>query len=194
MQKVAYLMLLAGLMAGCRPEPPAAPVAARNPYTQPLISPGAQFSEAPPAVQRTIRAEAGAASIASIQKYDLRGRTLYRVIFENSGVNPPLLVTADGSVLRSNLTVAVGGVGPGELTGVLTSGPISRVPLGELPPKAVRAIQQSAPDAEIDLITRVTHGNYVIYVVTFKNNRHSPLYLDEQGKLLSGPPSWYRQQ
>ncbi len=190
MRKVAYLIILSGLVAGCRSQAPPAPVAGQTAYTQPLVSPGAQFSEAPPAVQRTIRAEAGGAPIGRIREYKLRGKTIYRILFKNPGVYPPLLIAADGSVLNSNLTVAVGGVGPGELTGVLTSGPVNRVPLGELPPKAVRAIQQSAPDAEIDVITRESHGNEVIYVVTFRNNRHAPLYLDETGKILPSRPSW----
>ena len=91
---------VAAIVAGCVEEPAE--------YSQPLTSPGAEFSTVPPAVQNSVRAQAGAAEIVSVTRHDSAGETVYLFTFKNPELRPPLLVATDGSVLRSDLTVAVG--------------------------------------------------------------------------------------
>ena len=61
----------------------------------------AVFAELPPAIQRTIRAETGGVPIRDIQKNSNNDQVVYRVLFQNALLFPPLYIAADGSVLLS---------------------------------------------------------------------------------------------
>src|SRR6266568_4736023 len=62
----------------------------RQQYGRPLLSPGTQFAALPPAVQNTIRAEAGAADIEDVVKDTSSGHVIYQVRFQNSNWFEPL--------------------------------------------------------------------------------------------------------
>ena len=111
--------------------------------------------------------------------------SLYVIHFREEDLYPPLYVASDGSVLTPDLNVAVGA--PQDTVGMLTGGPVTGVTLSDLPPKAIKAIQQYAPDAEIDFITKETHGDKIAYLVTFKKNAHPPLRLAQDGTILKEP-------
>ena len=152
-------------------------------YRYPLVSPGTQFAELPPAVQRTIRAETGGAQIFDIQKgTNSEGGMVYRVIFENDIVLPPLFIAPNGSLLHPDLTISK--TPPTEIVASKTLGPTERVSVQDLPPAVVKAIQGQAPDAEIGTITKETQGNQVVYIVTFKDRMHGPLRLGPDGTVL----------
>src|SRR5438477_6419468 len=94
--------LLTLLLVGCverYEQPVVRPVRATLSYDQPLVSPGAQFSGLPPAVQNTVRAQAGAAEIVALFKQTNADLLVYKFYFRNPEVNPPLIVSTDGSVL-----------------------------------------------------------------------------------------------
>ena len=191
MKRLAWFTLaLAGLMVcGCaHHKSDRASVEPYSTYTKPLRSPGAQFGALPPAVQRTVRAEAGATQISDIVKYKGSESDIYGIFFQNSAAFPPLFVAADGSVMNRNMTVAVGGVGAAEDTGLITGGPVSRVTLNDLPAPAVQTIHRLAPDAVIDTITRETHGEQADYIVTFKENRSPALEFNRDGDLINPAP------
>jgi hypothetical protein len=97
---------LVALTGGCASHHEAAPAVRENPYTLPLVSPGTKFTALPPAVQNTIRAEAGAAEIDRIVTYAGQGKVVYGIYFKNREMNPPLYLAPDGSVLNLDLTVA----------------------------------------------------------------------------------------
>jgi len=174
---------LAGvLLWGCaRPQPEAGNQYADR-YLLPLESPGTQFSQLPPAVQRTVRAETGSSAIARIDKGTSDGKTVYRIAFENAELFPPLYVSPNGSVLYPNLTVAVGA--PRDVFNVASYGPVTRVSPDDLPPQVMEAIQRARPDAEIDVITRETSGDRTSYVVTFKGRRSAALTVNSDGKVI----------
>jgi hypothetical protein len=150
-------------------------------YNKPLLSPGAQFSATPPAVQNTIRAEAGATGISSITKEFNGDHPYYRVDFISWGF-PPLYVAPDGSVLDPDLNVLI--PAPIEKVSSATGSPLNTLMLGQLPPAVVRAIQLRAPDAEVANIEKDTHGDHTAYFITFKDNRRAPLHLASDGTLL----------
>lgn len=179
-------MLLAGCVCGCVSHH--AQRESHSAYTNPLRSPGAQFGALPPAVQRTVRAEAGATPIVDVVKYEASGRTIYGIYFQNPDAFPPLFAAADGSVLNRDFTTAVGGVGAGEDTGMVTAGAVSSATLNDLPPAAVQTIRRRAPDAEIDTITRETHGTDMTYRVTFKGGRYPPLEFNREGLTVNEVP------
>ncbi len=152
-------------------------------YHNPLLSPGAQFATLPPAVQRTVRAEAGAADIDDIVKDNDAGRIVYRVYFRNAGANPPLYIAPDGSLLYPDLRVAIGG--SQDTVGVLTGGPVTGITLSDLPPQVVKKIQERAPDAEVAYISKETRGDKVVYTIVFKDQMHPALRINANGTVVS---------
>jgi hypothetical protein len=176
-----FLGALAIVSAGCETLQPKTSEAMVR-YDVPLKSPGTQFAELPPAVQRTIRAETGGVPILDIQKNSNNDQVVYRVLFQNALLFPPLYIAADGSVLNPDLTVAI--AAPHEVVATKTAGPIEQIPLQDLPPQVIKAIQAQAPDAEVSHIERETQGDKVVYSVTFKDRNHPRLYLAPDGTVL----------
>jgi len=174
--------LPAFFLVGCKSPPPDPLMTYQQLYCHSLVSSGAQFSSLPVAVQRTVTAETGSASIAHVEKRLVGKQTVYRISFENSDLFPPLNVASDGSVLDPDLRVAVGA--PRDLFSSASSGPVSRVSPDELPPQVVKAIQRFAPDAEVDALTRELEGQLTTYIVTFKGRSHPTLKLAADGTPL----------
>ena len=185
---LCFMMLLVSLLAGCswrRHAAASADLDYQAVYRYPLISPGAQFATLPPAVQNSIRAEAGCAELTRVVKGTSTDRLVYVVYFRNTAVYPPLYLASDGTVLTPNLAVAM--IAPKDTVGTLTGGPGTGLTLSDLPPKVLKAIQQQAPDAEIDFISKETHADQASYLVTFKHHAHPPLHLDHEGTVLKEP-------
>lgn len=157
-----------------------------TPYATPLISPGTKFGALPPAVQNTIRAQTGGAEIEDILRDSIGGQPVYRIYFTKADVLPPLYVAPDGSVLNPDLTVAVGA--GRDSVGLLTGGGASGVTLGDLPPKAVKAIQQHAPQAEINSITKENRGDQAVYIVSFKDPKQATIEITPEGTVVVPTP------
>jgi hypothetical protein len=157
----------------------------RRQYSKPLLSSGAQFAALPPAVQNTIRAEAGSASIEEVIKETNLTRVTYQVHFQNSNWFEPMLIAADGSLLDPDLIVAIGA--PKEDAMASTGSASSGTSLNDLPPAAVKAVQRHAPDAQVDSVIRQVSGNQVIYIVTFKDRAHAPLQVTADGSITPEP-------
>jgi hypothetical protein len=107
---------------------------------------------------------------------------VYIIFFENRELYPPLHVAPDGSVLRPDGTIAIGA--PKDTVYVLSGGPVSPVNLSDLSPKVTQVIQQRAPDAEVDYITKEGTGEQSRYIVVFKGQRHTPLTVAADGTVL----------
>lgn len=157
-------------------------------YNKPLASSGALFATLPPAVQNTVRAEAGSAEIVKALKDTSSGRIVYRIYFQNRELLPPLYVAPDGSLLGPDLQVTIRSAP--EHINVLTGGPVSSLSLSDLPPAVVKAIQREAPDAQVDTIERQVngppHAEQTSYLVTFKDRMHVELHINSDGTVLSG--------
>ena len=69
---------------------------------------GSKFGALPPAVKNTVRAEAGAAQITDIETRYETGGPVYVIYFRNPELFAPMFVAADGSLLKPDLTLAVG--------------------------------------------------------------------------------------
>lgn len=171
-----WCVALAAALCGCA-EPPAVS------YTQPLTSPGGEFSTLPPAVQNSVRAEAGMAEIERVIKPGESASGVYEIRFRNADLYPPLYLASDGSVLTSNMTVAVGA---SEDTIAASTGSVSSgVKTDDLPPSVIVTIRHQAPTAEVDAISRVNSGNETFYNVTFKDPKlHHPLMIRDDGHLM----------
>lgn len=172
-----FLMALATILTGCVEQGPLVE------YDRPLTSPGGQFSRLSPVVQNSVRAQAGMAEIDSISKETSGGSTIYVFQFKNAAVYPPLYVASDGSVLTSNLDVAVG-VSADAIqasTGFGSNG----IKLSDLPVPVVTTIRSQAPTAEVDSVQQINEGPQVYYEVLFKHpNRHPTILIADDGRVI----------
>jgi hypothetical protein len=173
---------VAAVLAGCAPQGEVLNVH-HTPYNVPLYSSGAQFGALPPAVQNTVRAEAGSEEIYDIVKDSNSGQTIYRIYFVNPGAYPTLYVARDGSVLNPDLTVAI--AAPHDTMGTFGSSLGTAVKLTDLPPSVLEVIHQQSSRAEVASIDKGTWGNRTVYVVTFKDESHYPkMYVEADGTVL----------
>ncbi|HEX4263428.1 MAG TPA: hypothetical protein VH597_03740 [Verrucomicrobiae bacterium] len=172
-----WIVAVACAMCGCASNQPFVT------YDEPLISPGGEFSKLPPAVQNSVRAEAGSAEIRNISKAYHGTAIVYEITFKNRDVFPPLYLAPDGSVLTPDMRVAVGATE--DTIEAATGSAVSSVKLDDLPPNVVDTIRHSAPTAELDTISRLTSGSDIFYEVTFKDPAsHARLLIRDDGRLL----------
>ncbi|HZR16080.1 MAG TPA: hypothetical protein VFE51_02030 [Verrucomicrobiae bacterium] len=179
-----FILGVAGLLIfGCATRTQYTVEEYRKLYNKPLLSSGAQFAALPPAVQNTVRAETGSATIEEVVKDTSLGRIIYRISFANSNLFEPLNIAPDGSLLDPDLIVVMGA--PKDETSVITGSGSGVVSLNDLPPAAVKAMQRSAPDAQVDSIVREVSGDQTVYQITFKDQLHPPLRVAADGTILT---------
>lgn len=173
-----YLWSIAVLAAlcGCAEQPLVT-------YDQPLTSPGGEFSKLPPAVQNSVRAEAGMAEIERINRNPNGPTAVYEIRFRNEASYPPLYLATDGSVLNPDLTVAVGA--SKDTIAASTGSEASGVKMSDLPNNVILTIRRQVPTGEVDSISRVTAEGLMYYSVTFKDpTRHQALMIRDDGHLM----------
>jgi len=161
------------LLCGCAPELPHA-------YNQPLNSPGGEFSLLPPAVQNSVRSQAGMAELSGVTRNFEGPVRYYEIRFRNPVLYPPLYLAPDGSVLSPELTVVV----PASQESIaLASGKLATgIRRDELPQKVVLSIRRLAPTSEVDTIRRIDTDGQVFFNVTFVDSQHHPgLLLHDDG-------------
>ena len=88
---ILLLAPLAVLLAGCATQNKAQTAAQQTPYLKPLSSPGAKFGALPPAVQRTVLAQAGQEEVVDAVRDTSSGRVVYKIYFRDSGALPASL-------------------------------------------------------------------------------------------------------
>src|SRR5438552_14372193 len=94
LQIIAILAAL-GLLMGCKPSVERA---------------SEKFNQLPPAVQKTVRAQAPNAQIANVTQKTENGMDVYEVQFEEPGKNPKVIVSADGKLLSTDMARPAGAV------------------------------------------------------------------------------------
>lgn len=155
----------------------------RSIYSYPLSSPGGKFTGLPPAVQNTVRAQAGSAELHDVVKDSSSGRTVYKILFKNWELYPPLIVAPDGSVLNPDLTVAI--AAPLDYIGIATTGPVVGIKRDDLPAPVMKSIQEHAPTKEISLINKEMWNDKEVFIITFKDPQHNPsLYVYADGTVI----------
>lgn len=171
-----WFIAIAAALCGCAEESPFT-------YQEPLTSPGGEFARLPPAVQNSVRAEAGMAEIVRISTDNSGGSAIYQFQFRSPDVYPPLYVASDGSVLTSNLTVAVGA--SEDTIAASTGSEVSGIRMDDVPPNVVLTIRHQAPTAEVNSISRLTSNGDVFYSVSFKDPaHHAKILIRDNGKLV----------
>jgi uncharacterized membrane protein YkoI len=131
------------------------------------------FNSLPPAVQKAVRSQAPDAEIAHVSTTTENGVPVYEVEFREPGVNPTLLVSADGTVLNSAGTSKTEGI-MGTIDKALTPTGAIGTQFSALPPEVQKTIQSRAPAAEITDISRSEDNGRVIYEIEFKDEGKNP--------------------
>ena len=193
MKSALFLSVLVPLLvAGCAShEAPRGPVVemtpAPNPFTKPLTSVGGKFGALPPAVQSTIRAEAGTAELMDVIRESTSDRVYYRILFRESAIYPPLLVASDGSVLNPDLTVLIPATR--DATGGIAGEPSVPVTFNDLPPNVAKLLKGRGVVSDISGMNKEIWGTHIIYIVSFKNAEQNPrLYVVADGTILTLAP------
>jgi hypothetical protein len=179
---LAVLALGFGFCFGCASDRDEQQIT-ETPYRQPLVSSGSQFASLPPAVQNAVRAETGSADLDGVARTNVQGKTVFEIRFQNPELYPRMYVAQDGSVLRPDLTVAVGA--PRDNSEVITGAGAGGLKFEDLPRPAAAVIRSHAPVDQIASIDRQMWGNQLTYIVTFKDQvRYPKLYLASDGTVL----------
>src|SRR5437867_1007484 len=92
---VVTLIAASGLLVGCN---------------QSIETASQKYNELPPAVQKTVRAQAPNGEIASVSKKTENGMDVYEVEFREPGKNPKIMVSSDGKLLSSDMARPAGAV------------------------------------------------------------------------------------
>ncbi|HZR21641.1 MAG TPA: PepSY-like domain-containing protein [Verrucomicrobiae bacterium] len=167
MKKYAITLLAASaLLAGCN---------------QSVETASNKFNELPPAVQKTVRAQAPNGDIANVTTKSENGSQVYEVEFRNpNGPNSKVLVAADGTLVGSDMTKPAGAVQK-----LLTPTGAVGTPLSALPEAAQKTIKSQAPDAPIAKISRHDVNGRTIYEVEFKDQGKNPtIKVADDGSLV----------
>ena len=166
MKKLAIsLLAAAGLLAGCNSS---------------IESASNDFNSLPPAVQKTVRAQAPNGEIASVSHTTTNGMDAYKVQFRMEGSNPTIIVAANGTLLSSELAGKAGVV-----ERALTPTGAVGTPFSALPEAAQKTIKAQAPNADIAGISRHDENGRVIYEVEFKDTGKNPtIKVAEDGTLV----------
>lgn len=163
------LLAASGLVAGCN---------------QSVETASQKFNELPPAVQKTVRAQAPNAEITSVSQKTENGTQMYQVEIRNEGSssNAKLLVAADGALVSSDLPKQAG-----TIQKLLTPTGATGTPLSALPESVQKTIKSQAPDAPIAHISRHQDNGRTIYEVEFRDQGKNPtLQVAEDGTLVQG--------
>ena len=129
-----------------------------------------EFNELPAAVQKTVRAHAPNAEVASVDKKEVNGQTVYEIKFAEEGKNPHILVAYDGRMLQSDSTKGA----PGALERVISGRGAVGTDLSALPKPVQKTVQERAPNAVIEDISRSEDNGRVIYTIEFKEKGANP--------------------
>ena len=140
-----------------------------------------KFNELPPAVQKTVRAQAPNAEIADVTQKTENGAQVYQVEFRNeNGANSKVLVAMDGTLVGSDLPKTAG-----TIERALTPTGSVGTPLSALPEAAQKTIKKQAPDAPIAKISRHEENGRTIYEIEFRDQGKNPtMKVAEDGQLV----------
>lgn len=165
---VITLVAASALVAGCN---------------QSVKTASQEFNELPPAVQKTVRAQAPNAEIADVSQKTEHGSQVYEVQFRNEGsANSKVLVAADGTLIGSDLPKP-----PGMIQKILTPTGAVGTQFSALPEVVQKTIKAQSPNAPIDHISRHVDNGRTIYEIQFKEPGKTPtIQVAEDGTVVQG--------
>jgi uncharacterized membrane protein YkoI len=156
MKKYAITLLAASaLVAGCN---------------QSVENASQKFNELPPAVQKTVRAQAPNGDIVNVAQKTDNGVQVYEVEFRNQGAeNSKVVVATDGTLVGGDLSKPAGAI-----QRALTPTGAVGTPFSALPEAVQKTIKTQAPEAPIADISRHDENGRTIYEIEFKEKGKNP--------------------
>src|SRR5687767_711594 len=154
-----------------------------------------RLEDLPPAVQKTVRQQAGANKIADIDRETRTGRIVWEVEIEQQGRNTEIHVAEDGSLVDTGLlgrTEPAPSTAPGAsgtAVGNPASGQTGRVFAGtrweDLPPAVQQKAAQFGGKANVQDIDRESENGRAVYEIEFKREgRNLEIEFFEDGTIL----------
>jgi uncharacterized membrane protein YkoI len=148
-----------------------------------------EFNQLPPAVQKTVRAQAPDAEIADIEQKTRDGVTIYEIQFRDKQRYPAMAVAADGTLMRYEAGTAAMGK-PGGSEGTVKGSVASSMQnqLSALPLSVQKAIQANAPRAEVVDIRRKEENGRMFYEIEYAGKERKPvLHVAADGHIMKLP-------
>jgi len=162
---VITLIAAAGLVAGCNKS---------------VESASQKFNELPPAVQKTVRAQAPQAEIMDVTRKTDNGMDVYEIQFREGDRNPKIIVGADGRLMSTDMARPAGPV-----ERLLTPTGATGTKFSSLPEKVQKTIQSTAPGSDIANISRQEKDGRAIYEIEFREKGKNPsIRVAEDGTLV----------
>lgn len=168
---VISLIAAAGLVTGCN---------------QSVKSASQDFNSLPPAVQKSIRAQAPDGDITSVSQTSDNGVQAYKVELTDQGRDSTMVVATDGRVLSSDLPAKPNGIVQDVKKALTPTGAVG-TEFSALPEKVQTAILAHAPQTQIASISRETDNGQTVYDVSFKDSAANPdIKVADDGTLIQG--------
>src|ERR1041385_1387424 len=162
---VITLLAAAGLATGCNNS---------------VESASKRFNELPPAVQKTVRAQAPQAEIADVSHKTDNGIEVYEIQLREGDRNPRIVVAADGKLVSTDMARPAGAV-----ERLLTPTGATGTKFSALPEKVQKTIQSTAPGGQIANISRQEKDGRTIYEIEFQEKGKNPsIRVAEDGTLV----------
>jgi hypothetical protein len=156
-----------------------------------------RFNSLPPAVQRTVRAQAPDAEIASIKKQTRDNMTYYVVEFREPGTNPKITVAQNGALVTGDAEKVMGGTGRDsdtqtgrgtkerEMAPKGTTGRAAKIDLSALPVPVQKTLKAEVPNAIVADISRHDRDGRTIYEFKFQDEGKNPsMWISEDGTVV----------
>jgi uncharacterized membrane protein YkoI len=168
---VVTLIAAAGLVTGCNKS---------------VETASQDFNTLPPAVQKTVRAQAPNGDITGISKTSQNGVDAYKVELKDEGRDSTMVVGMDGQVLSSDMPSKPNGIVQDVKKALTPTGAVG-TQFSALPEAAQKTILAHAPQAQISNISRESDNGRTIYDVSFKDSQANPdLKVADDGTLIQG--------
>jgi len=144
-----------------------------------------QFNDLPPAVRSTVNREVPNGVIDKISTETRDGRMVYKVKFQDEGLNPSIWVTADGNILKSgiNRDKAIGATG--DSVDATTGSSKSNMKFTQLPPAVQKTIRDRSATGKIADIDKHERKGRIVYDVSFEDKGVNPkMTIAEDGTVV----------
>ena len=136
-------------------------------------NPEVEFAQLPAAVQKSIRAQLGGATIADIDHKTRDGQSVYEVEYERKGRNTEFVVAEDGTILRQ----------PNNRVGFVSR---SRADVSRLPMAVQNSIREQSAGRPVADIDEETRDGRRVYEVEFKKDgKNTEVVIAEDGSVIN---------
>jgi uncharacterized membrane protein YkoI len=133
-----------------------------------------QFNDLPAPVKAAVKREVPNGIVDKVSTETKDGRLVYKVKFQDDGINPAIWVTADGNVLKSDISRDKAFGATGNAVDLTTGYSKSDLKFTQLPAAVQKTVRERAPSAKIADIKQRTRDGVLVYEVSFEEKGANP--------------------